>query len=334
MADLRGTAPWSDCPMCNHAAPLTHAITPAFLDAVRYVAYEFSTFPKYTFSQPRQTSDIISLATGDWESPRVVSLLIVRDPIERLLSGDGVVTSLFGDHRSEQGRTAAQWWAYANNNAFTKNYQLCILSNMVETSLPEALQKAKQLTKRFTFVLDQACLDANLLMLARLLDWERPTSRQLDWNFLMRKNRPTVAQEINNATLLAYLQTRNQADIEFYNRAKQLSLVQCDVRDAAIVPTTSLSPSPSPSRTALTTTSAPTETGHNDSTEGGKTDPNCEREDTIHLKVSWDSGYVLAFAGVGCLCFVAGYFTSKPRGQGVEYHAVSAKECDIEMDAS
>jgi len=41
-------------------------------------------------------------------------------------------------------------------------------------------------------------------------------------------NRPSVEEQINDPELLEFLKKRNREDIEFYQWAKQRSLVQCD----------------------------------------------------------------------------------------------------------
>jgi len=165
-----------------------------------------------------------------WHEPHIVSILAVRDPIDRLLAGDGFQSS-FGPVVSVRDGgdplrkwTAVHWDKYAHS-AFTDSYQLRILAGGGADQA--ALARAQALTKRMTYVLDLACFHDNLEALARHLGWH--------YNFGTVAQHPhtttPIVNRLHNYTLLNELKSRNRYDIEFYRWAQKRALVVCGAKD-------------------------------------------------------------------------------------------------------
>ena len=167
----------------------------------------------------------------------------MRHPIDRLLAFDGVVASHYGYNFSYlcfQSSSCGAWsmnpapaeaWAYANDGRYTDNYALRILAANDNSST--GLERAKQLLRRFTFVLDQACLDASLHALADKLGWKnRPSTPGCHANtrpFNLQHSHPPFDKRIADPKLLRYLEARNHNDIRLYEWARGRSLLpNCD----------------------------------------------------------------------------------------------------------
>ncbi|KAL7546308.1 hypothetical protein ACHAWF_011168, partial [Thalassiosira exigua] len=168
----------------------------------------------------------LPMAGVDWEDPRVVSVYIARDPIDRLLAGDGEVNNWFG---KEDNRTEEDWWKYARHD-YTNNFALNRLTTSKcvdeENTTEACLEEAKGLLRRFTFVLDQACLDEGFAALGAAL------GHPVDLESMRRNKKPrsqlkSAKDRIGNDELYEHLLRRNRRDIEFYNWSKNESLVVC-----------------------------------------------------------------------------------------------------------
>ena len=98
-----------------------------------------------------------------------------------------------------------------------------------KTVTDEHVQAAKTLMSRFTFILDQACLDDNLNALAAMLNvtlLHRPGGTPGAIGGRNHHNR-TIRDRIPFEDIYEYLRKRNEKDIELYQWAKRQSLVQC-----------------------------------------------------------------------------------------------------------
>ena len=107
-----------------------------------------------------------------WENPRIVSILILRHPIDRLLAFDGYASKVHGEVRN---RTDQQWWEEANEPVHSNNFALRVLSTshhccQGKDTDRKYLEMAKRLVNRMTFVLDQDCLNDNLRELGKQLN--------------------------------------------------------------------------------------------------------------------------------------------------------------------
>lgn len=158
----------------------------------------------------------------NWDTPQLVSLLVIRHPISRLLAGDERVERLWPGLLAGNG-TEEQWWHYAKETKYpnTNNYALAILAgygccNGADTER-RFLVKAQELVKRFTIVLDIECLNTGLEAVADLLHLELeelppPT----------RHERPRIPSAVE-----IFLYERIRLDIELYKWARQRALVDC-----------------------------------------------------------------------------------------------------------
>ena len=163
----------------------------------------------------------------NWEHTKLISVVVMRDPIDRLLAGDGWVKATFPNVHAQNG-TAEEWWKYANTtHGNTDNYALRVFAGMRNDCChgartdPRNLVAAKNLIQRFTFVLDIACLDQGIRALADLLDITVPT-RLYGW-----KKHPTARERIGHDEVYDFLLRRNKLDIELYEWSKSLALVNC-----------------------------------------------------------------------------------------------------------
>jgi len=160
----------------------------------------------------------------DWENPLLVSVLIVKHPIDRLFGGSSVINRKYGHSDT---RTQAAWWEYVTSNDGSKrtnNYALNTLSPRpcpaAENTPIECLEAAQELVKRFTFVIDVACLDESMGILADRLGWPAQEMRP-------HNSHPSAAERLGNATLHEWLIRRNQRDIELYEWAKERAVLKC-----------------------------------------------------------------------------------------------------------
>mmetsp|Transcript_15006 Transcript_15006/g.43641 ORF Transcript_15006/g.43641 Transcript_15006/m.43641 type:complete len:150 (-) Transcript_15006:42-491(-) len=147
----------------------------------------------------------------------------MRDPMDRCLAGDGRVIGKFGD---SEHRTNENWWLYAQSS-FTNNFALSRLTGprnncglMGENTTEACVHEAKNLLKRFTFVLDQACLNEGLQTLAAILDMPPPKMKPA-------KVHLTAKERINSTELYEFMSNRMRRDTELYQWSKGISLVKC-----------------------------------------------------------------------------------------------------------
>lgn len=181
-------------------------------------------FVSWEFGQQRRRP----LSGTEWESPHLLSMIVMRHPIDRLLAGDGAVFRRYPGLLAGNG-TLDQWWAYATDSTRrnTNNYALGILSERGccdggETD-PKYLEQAKALLRRFTVVLDQDCLDEGLDAFARLANLTVEAGRR-------RRGKtppPPARDRIGHDDVYEFLLEKNRLDIELYEWSKSLSLVKC-----------------------------------------------------------------------------------------------------------
>ena len=157
-----------------------------------------------------------SLNATNWEHPRLVSIIVMRNPMDRLLTEVGA-------HYVKNG-TPEEWWDYARHSE-TNNYALKAITTYEgccnDKNTPGLfLETAKSYIQRFTFVMDMDCLDESLKVLSSILG--------LNDTVKPGKHHPSARERINNDTLYDYLVRRNTNDIELYKWAKERSLVKCE----------------------------------------------------------------------------------------------------------
>lgn len=169
-----------------------------------------------------------------WEYENLVSMIVMRDPIERFLASgkcgefhEGKTNGITADPTNE---TQALYWKYANSKC-ADNYALNVLTEDPscvdggDTSV-DCLESAKALLRRFTFIVDQHCLDDSMVALGLELNLNI-TKNELDRR--KHKVHPTdMSERIGNETLHEFLRHRFRRDIELYEWSKERSIVQCD----------------------------------------------------------------------------------------------------------
>jgi hypothetical protein len=183
----------------------------------------FFHFISWEFGAPKP------LKVTDWENPNLVSVIVMREPISRLLAGDGMVARKYPALKSGANGTEYedQWWKYATTEGYTNNYALSKLSTgccQRNRTDPKHLEAAKQLLSRFTFVLDIRCLDEGMEAMANILGIKQ----------LRGGSRPKKTAHISNSDRIRiqevydYLLDSNKLDIQLYEWSKTISLVRCD----------------------------------------------------------------------------------------------------------
>ncbi|CAB9523259.1 expressed unknown protein [Seminavis robusta] len=171
----------------------------------------------------------------NWEHPNLVSLLVMREPISRSLAGDGVMAKKYPGIWEPRKYNASieEYWEFAHEEYHNNNYALRILSdigccNGSDTNI-KYLEEAKEVVKRFTFVVDQDCLSESLEKVAEILGIENahnPKSKQLH-----RSHKP-LEERIPYPEVLDYLKDKNKLDIELYEWSKERSVVNCRALEA------------------------------------------------------------------------------------------------------
>jgi hypothetical protein len=164
----------------------------------------------------------------------MVSVLVMRDPIDRALAGDYDMGVKYPMIWSWSNGSLDDWWRFAHEEKHNNNYALSILSsdwaccNGSDTN-PIYLDMAKTLLQRFTFVIDIACMKESLEQLASILGIELGHSE-----YYFQKSHPRIPLEerIPYPEVLEYLKEKNKLDIELYEWSKSVSLVNCQALEA------------------------------------------------------------------------------------------------------
>jgi hypothetical protein len=164
-----------------------------------------------------------SVNDTDWEDPRLVSIVVMRNPLERLLSDVGRHVLM----EKEKANTS-EWWPYANTIG-TDNYALrtimskegcCQGANTSE----DYVKMAKSYLSRFTFIIDQDCFDESLEALSSILNL-----RSFDTKPYPQKKRARLPAKdrIKTVALYDYIVKRNTKDIELYEWARTQAMIKC-----------------------------------------------------------------------------------------------------------
>jgi hypothetical protein len=164
-------------------------------------------------------------------------MIVMRHPLERFLSKKTCIYhGIVGDHPPEDdnGTQAQLWWNLANAKC-ADNYALGVLGphrnckNGTDTGI-DCLEGAKALLRRFTFVIDKACLDESLVELGRQLHLDVEGAPPAKIGGGKHAHDPLTPRErMQNDTLYEYLEDKFRRDIELYEWSKTQSIVQCNV---------------------------------------------------------------------------------------------------------
>jgi hypothetical protein len=199
--------PWND----NETAAMIKGVLPYF----HMISWEYSN---------RHLPRSPPLSATHWEDPNLLSIFVIREPISRMMAGDGWVSKTYPGVTGKVNGTDEEWWEFLRNKR-NDNYALSILAADCCSGAATKrvhLERAKKLVKRFSFVLDIGCLDQGLEVIARLtgleIKWPR---RQKDHTHVPVKNR------FYNAEMYEYAREVNKLDIELYEWARGLALVNC-----------------------------------------------------------------------------------------------------------
>lgn len=166
------------------------------------------------------------LEATNWEDNNLVSVIIMREPLSRLLAGDGYVKGKWPTLR-EPSTPIETWMEFAHDNKITNNYALTVLAGKGccdgNNTDPVHLQHAKKLVSRFTYVLDMECLNEGMQALADQLGIKTTIAD----NRAAKHHHPSAKDRIPYPEVYDFLRERNKLDIELYQWSKTISLVDC-----------------------------------------------------------------------------------------------------------
>lgn len=205
------------------------------------------------------------LSRTNWEHPKFLSVVITRDPISRLLAGDGLMQDEYPGY--DTGTLShAGWWDYASNRGNTDNfflrqmegtrYKSRIVPKPVkgengfifsDDNLPTIdrlrtyfdieesnYHDAVSMLNRFTIVLDIACLSDGFEAMIDLLGLNS-TVVNAELAIMNKRrskrgghNKLSTRERIGYDDVYEYLLEQNQWDIKLYEYSKTISLVNCD----------------------------------------------------------------------------------------------------------
>jgi hypothetical protein len=196
------------------------------------------------------------LQDTDWENPHLVSVLLVQDPMVRI-----VTEALTHSKRDKWGRpllvpgNSDEWWKYAEgHSSYKDNLALRVYSDGrgghshgTDQENQQYLEEAQELIKRFTFVLDAACIDESMDKLAEVLSIRLPEHHQDEGDdgtddddntyhrttatpphrHVSTREHSNMRDEIGDDEVYDYLVASNKWDIKLYEWSQGLALVQC-----------------------------------------------------------------------------------------------------------
>lgn len=165
-----------------------------------------------------------SLNDTNFEHPNLLSIIILRNPMTRLMSSVG--------RYFVKNDTAEEWWDYASNSLQTDNYALRSLTSYEgccqgDKTTSEYVEMAKTYLKRFTFIIDLECLKESLIRLSDILNLNMTKTTHRNQHTKSKRGRYPVRSRLKNDTLYMHLVKRNARDIELYRWAKKQALVRC-----------------------------------------------------------------------------------------------------------
>ena len=169
------------------------------------------------------------LADTNWQDPNLISILVMVDPMTRLLEDSWAffertfptedVPYIIKDHSVG----SKPWLTFVQESP--QNYVVQQLgqrhSDPIRIKPKVLVAQAKDLLKRFTFVLDSACLEQGVQQVADILEIT------VDDPLPDRNNATWTPSKSMPADVYRRLMQLNQLDIELYQWSKTISLVQC-----------------------------------------------------------------------------------------------------------
>jgi hypothetical protein len=174
-----------------------------------------------------------SLNDTNFENPNLVSIIIMRNPLTRLMSSVG--------RFFVKNDTAEEWWDYASNSLHTNNYAPRSLTSYEgccqgEKTSSEYVDMAKSYLKRFTFIIDLERLEESLMSLCEILNLNMTVNAYKNTHSKSKTRHYDLRSRLHNDTLYMHLAVkRNARDIELYEWAKTQALVQCGDSGAPVV---------------------------------------------------------------------------------------------------
>lgn len=178
----------------------------------------------------------------NWEYENLVSMIVMRDPLDRFLAGGkcgGYHNTIINeaDPDPENEEVQRLYWDYANDSC-ADNYALRVLAKdkgCNAKNMNECYETAKSLLQRFTFILDEECLDESMEAMGDQLGLQITSEGFESRHHHYHK---TARERINNETLYEFLLDKFYYDIELYEWSKSLSVVTCsELIDNVTMPT-------------------------------------------------------------------------------------------------
>ncbi|GKY95989.1 hypothetical protein MPSEU_000559400 [Mayamaea pseudoterrestris] len=169
------------------------------------------------------------LADTNWKDPNLISILVMVDPMERLLTDawaffertypvDNVLEITL-----DRSFGSKPWWSFIEENP-TNNVveQLGQRHKDTKRVRPAVLTShAQELMKEFTFVLDSACLEQGITKVADILNIP------IDEPLPERTNTTWTPSTSMPADVYQRLTQLSKLNIDLYKWSKTISLVQC-----------------------------------------------------------------------------------------------------------
>jgi hypothetical protein len=175
------------------------------------------------------------LTSTNWHHPNLLSVVIMRDPLERFMAGrkcGKFFEAISNKDLAEEPSLNDLYWQYANDRC-ADNYALRVFTgsphccNGAETNITY-LEQAKKQLDQFTILIDQTCETESILAMSKLLHFNLTLEDTSNRNrSAIVKARPSVRERLGNGTLYEYLLEKFKLDIELYEYAKSKSILDC-----------------------------------------------------------------------------------------------------------
>jgi hypothetical protein len=178
------------------------------------------------------------LSDTDWEHPDLLSVVIMRDPLERFMAGGkcGKFKKAIRKDLADDPTPSMNdlYWQYANDKC-ADNFALRIFTGSpgccdgANTDV-QYLEQAKRQMDRTTVLIDQTCETESIKALFELLKIDpniTNVKRKPEKARRLSPSHPPVRERLGNDTLYEYLQEKFNLDIELYKYAQAKSILDC-----------------------------------------------------------------------------------------------------------